>query len=130
MIPTFRHIFSFIRKLGNSKKRKEFRLILFWMNIYSCVFLFDIGTMEIKICRFYNNVYIAYNLSYCKIMSWSMNVNISELKIFEIFSLHLTDKIHFWQDVCLKDCDHLHQFNLRYYKPNVCVSVHHLTAII
>ena len=51
-------------------------------------------------------------------------------KVFEIFSLLLTDKIHFWQDVCLKDCDHLHQFNLRYYKPNVCVSVHHLTAII
>ena len=40
-------------------------------------------------------------------------------KVFEIFSLLLTDKIHFWQDVCLKDCDHLHQFNLRYYKPNV-----------
>ena len=72
-----------------------------------------------KIYLLDNNVFIVYNLSYWKIMSWSMNVNISELKIFEIFSLHLTDKIHFWQDVCLKDCDHLHQFNLRYYKPNV-----------
>ena len=130
MIPTFRHIFSFIRKLGNSKKRNEFRLILFkWTYIYLS-FLFDIGTSEIKIYLFDNNVYIAYNFSYWKIMSWSIIVNISKLKIFEIFSLHLTDKIHFWQDVCLKDCDHLHQFNLRYYKPNVCVSVHHLTAII
>lgn len=130
MIPTFRHIFSFIRKLGNSKKRKEFRLILFWMNIYLFVFFVWYRYLGNKIYLFINNVFIACNLSYWKIMSWSMNVNISELKIFEIFSLHLTDKIHFWQDVCLKDCDHLHQFNLRYYKPNVCVSVHHLTAII